>query len=74
MAVLTKTIEINNLKDLRAFEGYTLKEVAGELGITVSYLSLIESGNRRLTPSLAEKLAAVYGVDKRIIEQLSKEE
>ena len=41
----------------------TGQKLADKLGITISSLSLIESGDRRLDPRHASKLLLLYGVD-----------
>ena len=46
----------------RAFD-LTGQQLADELGITISSLSYIESGKRRLDPRHAGKILARYGVD-----------
>ncbi|WP_072917083.1 helix-turn-helix domain-containing protein [Desulforamulus aeronauticus] len=54
---------MKSLRDLRG--NRTLKEVAATIGISKSYLSLIEKGERRMSLDIAEKLSSVYkvGVD-----------
>ena len=42
-------------------------EVARRLNISKSYLSLIESGKRRLSLDLAEKMAEEYGVNIEVV-------
>lgn len=37
-------------------------EAAEKLGISKSYLSLIENGKRRMSLDMAEKMAKLYGV------------
>lgn len=46
-----------DLRDLRRNRGLRLEDVAGEIGIATSYLSLIERGLRAPTPVIAKKLA-----------------
>lgn len=41
----------------------TGQQLADKLGITISSLSLIESGKRRLDPRHATKMLLAYGVD-----------
>ena len=44
-------------KDARAERGLTQREVAARLGVSQSYVALLERGKRPLTPSLARKAA-----------------
>jgi transcriptional regulator with XRE-family HTH domain len=37
-------------------------EAAGRLGVSQPYLAMLENGTRRLTPTLARKLVAAYGL------------
>ena len=53
---------MTKLKTLREQTGRLQTDIASEVGITREYLSSLENGRRSLTRSLAEKLAAVYGV------------
>ena len=49
---------------LRRLRGETgLREVGRRTGISNSYLSQIEHGDRRPGPSVLKRLAALYGVD-----------
>ena len=49
---------------LRRLRGETgLREVGRRTGISNSYLSQIERGDRRPGPSVLKRLAALYGVD-----------
>jgi len=48
---------------VRKAHGLTGQQLADKLGITISSLSLIESGGRRLDPRHASKLLLMYGVD-----------
>lgn len=45
------------LRDLRRERGLKQSDLAGE-GLSVSYLSLLESGKRPLTPAILRRLAA----------------
>lgn len=47
------------LKDLRDKSRMTQEQVAQELGISVSYYSLLENGKRRLSLDLAKNLAQI---------------
>jgi plasmid maintenance system antidote protein VapI len=45
-------------------------EIAKQLGISKSYLSMILNGDRRLTPELAERLQQVPGIHKLVNNEL----
>jgi len=51
------------VRQLRKAFNLTGQQLADELGITISSLSRIESGERRLDPRHASKLLVEYGVD-----------
>jgi len=48
---------------VRKAHGLTGQQLADKLGITISSLSLIEKGKRRLDPRHGSKLLLMYGVD-----------
>ena len=48
------------VRQLRRESGITQILMAQQLGISPSYLNLIESNRRTLTPALAAKLTALY--------------
>lgn len=50
------------LRDLRKSQNLTLKKVAKDIGITDSYLSMIETGARGVTDRILEGLASKYGL------------
>lgn len=52
----------SHLRGLRKSQNLTLKKVAKDIGITDSYLSMIETGERRVTDRILEGLASKYGV------------
>lgn len=52
-----------NLRLLRRIRGLTLEELSDQVGISVSYLSRIESGNRRVTEPLLFKLCELLQCD-----------
>lgn len=52
-----------NLRLLRRIRGLTLEELSEKVGISVSYLSRIESGNRRVTEPLLFKLSELLECD-----------
>jgi len=53
----------NYLKNLRERKELKQKEVCEALGISVSYLSSLESGHRSLPLERLEEFAVFYGVD-----------
>jgi putative transcriptional regulator len=50
----------NNLKDRREDGGWLQKEFAEKMGISVSHLSMLESGKRIPSLKLALKIANVF--------------
>lgn len=52
----------NRLRDWRNRNGYTLEEVAGITGLSVSMLSLVERGKRNLKPATKILMARRLGV------------
>ncbi|MCX4353894.1 MAG: helix-turn-helix transcriptional regulator [Lachnospiraceae bacterium] len=48
------------LKKLRIDHGETLKNMAEKIGVTSSFLSLVETGKRRLPDELCEKIVEQY--------------
>jgi transcriptional regulator with XRE-family HTH domain len=48
------------LKKTRLLHGLTQKELAEKLGVTVNYLSLLETGNRSPSFALLHKAATVF--------------
>ena len=53
---------MGKIKELRKKSGLSLTEAARELGVSKSYLSMIESGQRSLNKNRAIQIAYVYGV------------
>jgi transcriptional regulator with XRE-family HTH domain len=51
-----------NLKTLRTAKSISQKELAKELGITPTYLSLIENGSKKPSLTLIEKFARVLEI------------
>lgn len=51
----------NRIRELREAAGLTLEAVAGHAGTTNQQISLLESGQRRLTVDWMIKIAAVLG-------------
>ena len=52
------------LKKKRIALGLTQDDVAVQANITRPYYSQIESGNKRPSPDVAKKIAAIYQIDK----------
>lgn len=50
------------LRLIRLFHDKTQRELAGELGISVSYLSELEAGNRRINFEIISKYSEVFGI------------
>src|SRR5258707_13810337 len=50
------------LRDARNRREWTETQAAQRLGMSQSYLAMLETGQRRVTPSLARKFKAVYGL------------
>lgn len=61
----------NNLKEYRLKKGLTQYDAAKMLDITVTYVSLLERGERNPSFALLKKLAELYGTT---IDQLFFEE
>ncbi|MHA1599771.1 MAG: short-chain fatty acyl-CoA regulator family protein [Alphaproteobacteria bacterium] len=54
------------IRRLRTGKRDTQARMAGRLGISASYLNLIENDRRPLTPALLGRLVEVYGVDEQV--------
>lgn len=50
------------LKLIRLFHGKTQRELAEELEISVSYLSELEAGNRRINFEIIDKYADIFSI------------
>lgn len=50
-----------DMKKLRKEKGLTLRELSPMIGVSASYLSLLETGKRELPVKLAKKLAEILG-------------
>jgi transcriptional regulator with XRE-family HTH domain len=55
----------NYLRDLRIKQRLSLREVGEKVGLSGSYLSQIETGERRPSAEILRKLAPAYGVPVR---------
>ncbi len=53
------------IRRLRTGQGLTQAALADRLGISPTYLNLIENGRRRLTPDLLIRLARTFALDLR---------
>lgn len=51
------------LRKLRTSDNLSLLEVSKSIGISVSYLSYLEKGKRKLSVPIAKKLAELYKID-----------
>ena len=51
------------LKELRELQGYSMNGVAREVDITQQFYWYIETGRRRPSPELAQKIAKLLGFD-----------
>jgi transcriptional regulator with XRE-family HTH domain len=50
------------LRHARAFRRWTQEDLAGQLGISASYLSEIESGKKRPSLDLLDSYARIFGI------------
>ena len=55
------------IKKKRQALGYSQSELSKKLGISASYLNLIENGRRKLTISLATKVGLELGISQKEI-------
>ena len=53
---------INNLKEARLKNGYTLEQVAQKLSTTRAAISMYENGKREVNNNLLVKFSELYGV------------
>lgn len=63
------------LKQLRESKGYTLQNVAEQLGISKQYYQMIESGERqkKMDITLIRGLSSIFGVSlEKIVDEESK--
>ena len=52
-----------DLKKYRSDKNLTMRQVGEEAGISESYYSMIENGERRPSVAVAKRIAATLGVD-----------
>jgi transcriptional regulator with XRE-family HTH domain len=55
------------LRALREETGRGLRQTANDLGVTPSYLSRVERGERSTNEELTKRVADYYGVDEEVI-------
>lgn len=54
-------MELTRMRILRKDKDRTMKQIADDLGIDESYYSLVETGKRKPSDDLAEKISKYYG-------------
>lgn len=62
-----------NLKELRESNRKTLADVAGVIGLSMSYISMLENGKRSLNIEVAAELAKIYRTNIDVIYQLYRQ-
>ena len=55
------------LKQARQHRGWTQEEAASHLGVTQSYLNLLENGKRRLTSKMVRRAVSVYRLSPEVL-------
>lgn len=53
-----------NLKNIRTAKGLTLQDVSKKVGVSVAFLSAVETGRKKPSNTLFENLCVIYDVDK----------
>jgi transcriptional regulator with XRE-family HTH domain len=53
---------VRDLKSARAARGLTQAQAAAQLGVSQSYVAMLEAGSRRLTPELARRAVRAFGL------------
>jgi transcriptional regulator with XRE-family HTH domain len=53
---------VQDLKSARSARGLTQAQAAARLGVSQPYLAMLEAGTRRLTPALARRAVAAFGL------------
>lgn len=51
------------LRKLRIDQGEILKDMASKLGVTVSFLSAVENGKKKMPPAWNKKICELYQLD-----------
>lgn len=64
----------NRIKAFREHSGFTQKNIAAYLQVDQSLVSMVESGKRALTADMLEKLADLFGVSLKDLEEGKKEQ
>ena len=59
------------LRKLRLEQGEVLKDMADKLGVTVSFLSAVENGKKRMPSSWNNKICRIYSLDTNAQESLT---
>jgi transcriptional regulator with XRE-family HTH domain len=59
---MERTMLSKSLKEARNERSWTETEAAERLGMSQSYLAMLERGQRKVTPRLARKFKSVYGL------------
>ena len=57
----------DELKSARLKKGLVQAQAATSLGVSQSYVNLLEKGKRRLTPELARQVATLYGLSPEVL-------
>jgi transcriptional regulator with XRE-family HTH domain len=55
------------LKQARQHRGWTQEEAASHLGVTQSYLNLLENAKRRLTSKVVRRAVSVYRLSPEVL-------
>lgn len=53
-------VRMSNLRKMRRSRGYTLEDAAKLIGVSISYLSRLESGGRRVQAYLVDRFVEIY--------------
>lgn len=59
-------------RNLRKSKKQTLEEAANELGVSISYISAVEHGDRQLPKSWRDKIISIYQLDDKEIKKLDE--
>src|SRR5260370_38740080 len=57
----------HELKAARLKKGLVQAQAAKSLGVSQSYVNLLENGKRRLTPGLARRVTTLYGLSPEVL-------
>ena len=63
----SETMLPKTLKAARTHRNWTEAEAAQRMGMSQSYLAMLEQGQRRVTPRLVHKFKAVYGLSPTVL-------